>query len=156
MIAEFEARLHEAFQPFLQQAQRRRNRIKALEAQPQTEATAKSIEIEKREVKTIVEAAKQFNALFADMRAAVEHQQQVTEKMKATLIPEVEKADYFETQFFRAVDALTEYAPELPDEKWPSVLLAGYMSILRVVHLRNAPATYQATYPTRYPMPAHA
>ena len=146
-----ERALQKAFTPLLDRAKRRVERIKQLQARPPTPERDGSIAAEKREIELVKKTAEAAGQVLSTLQYAANHKVAQAEAALQRVRDTVDEATHYETLFHRTV----MFAPDLPDEAVPPLVLRGYAALIRMHHICTSPETYAATFPAPFANPTH-
>ncbi|GGG60813.1 hypothetical protein [Hymenobacter glacieicola] len=140
------AELKRAFAPLLERTKRRVERIKQLQAQPQTEQTVRAIAAEQREIDLFRDTTTAVGLVFENLELCTAQEREAAEQVKARVVDVAEQASLYEDLFTRTLDVWGKRLPDPPDEQWPDVCRRAQNALFRMNHLHTSPATYAATF----------
>lgn len=104
MDAPFQSNLDEAMAPLLARAAKRVQRIQYLAAGPQTEATQKAIEAERREIELIQQFATRLGSIVTQMQRVITHNTRKCWELDL-------EGQYWKQRFNEAINAGSKHIP---------------------------------------------
>lgn len=133
--------------PLLARTARRVARVKRLQAEPATDATAKALAAEQAEIQLVAQLAADLSRTLVQMQRVILHNTAQCRRLGSQLAATIQKAADWEARFFQSL----EFLPALPDDKAPALAIRGYSAMVRMDAIRTAPESYAQACPLPYP-----